>query len=102
MATYVMLTRLSPDAITEPDSIKELGRRVIDKLNAECPEANWLSSYATLGPYDYLDLFEAPDNETAAKVAVIVRSFGHATTEIWPATPWERFLEVVSAASDEG
>ena len=71
MATYVMLTRLSPDAITEPDSIKELGRRVIDKLNAECPEANWLSSYATLGPYDYLDLFEAPDNETAAKVAEI-------------------------------
>ena len=50
MATYVMLTRLSPDAITEPDSIKELGRRVIDKLNSECPEANWLSSFATLGP----------------------------------------------------
>ena len=100
MATYVMLTRLSPDAITDPNAIKELGRRVIDKLNTECPEANWLSSYAILGPYDYLDLFEAPDNETATKVSVIVRSFGHAMTEIWPATPWERFLEVVSVASD--
>jgi uncharacterized protein with GYD domain len=100
MATYVMLTRLSPDAITEPDSIKALGRRVIDKLNIEIPEANWLSSYATLGPYDYLDLFEAPDNETAAKVSVIVRSFAHATTKIWPATNWERFLEVVGSASE--
>ena len=40
MATYVMLTRLSPDAISEPDSIDELGQKVIDKLNAECPEAN--------------------------------------------------------------
>ena len=102
MATYVMLTRLSPDAVTKPDSIKELGRRVIEKLDAECPEAKWLSSYATLGPYDYLDLFEAPDNETATRVSVVVRSFGHATTEIWPATPWDRFLDVVSAASNGG
>ena len=98
MATYVMLTRLSPDAISEPDSIDELGQKVIDKLNDVCPEANWIASYAVLGPYDYLDLFEAPDNETATKVAVIVRTFGHATTEIWPVTPWERFLQVVRAA----
>ena len=70
-----------------PSTIDELGQKVIDKLNAECPEANWIASYAVLGPYDYLDLFEAPDNETATKVAVIVRTFGHATREIWPATP---------------
>ena len=95
MATYVMLTRLSPDAITDPSAIAELGHQVTEKLNAECPEAKWISSYAVLGPYDYLDLFEAPDNEAAAKAAVVVRSFGHATTEIWPATPWERFLEVI-------
>ena len=99
MATYVMLTRLSPDAIGDPNTIAELGQRVTDKLNAEVPEAKWISSYAVLGPYDYLDLFEAPDNEIAAKAAVIVRSFGHATTEIWPATPWDRFVEVVRSAS---
>jgi uncharacterized protein with GYD domain len=100
MATYVMVTRLSPDAITDPNVIKELGQRVTAKLDAECPEAKWISSYAVLGPYDYVDLFEAPDNETAAKVAVIVRSFGHATTEIWPATPWDRFVEVVRSTTD--
>jgi uncharacterized protein with GYD domain len=50
-----------------------------------------------LGPYDYLDIFEAPDNEAAAKVAVVVRSFGHATTETWPATPWERFRKIIQA-----
>jgi len=95
MATYVMLTRLSPDAIPEPSTIDELGQKVIDKLNAECPEVNWIASYAVLGPYDYLDLFEAPDNETATKVAVIVRTFGHATTEIWPVMPWERFRDML-------
>jgi uncharacterized protein with GYD domain len=95
MATYAMLTRLSPDAIPDPNVIDQLGQQVVDRLNAECPEAKWIASYAVLGPYDYLDLFEAPDNETASKVAVIVRTFGHATTETWPVTPWERFRDVV-------
>jgi len=40
------------------------------------------------------DIFEAPDSETATKVALIVRSFGHATTETWIATPWDRFLPI--------
>ena len=99
MATYVILTRLSPDAIPDPSTIDHLGQRVIDKLNAEVPEAKWISSYAVLGPYDYLDLFEAPDNETAARVAVIIRSFGDASTETWPVTPWERFRELLRATS---
>ena len=99
MATYVILTRLSPDAIPDPGPIDRLGQAVIDKLNAEVPEANWIASYAVLGTYDYLDLFEAPDNETAAKVAVIIRSFGHATTETWPVTPWERFRDLLCTTS---
>lgn len=100
MPTFAMLTRLSPDAIPDPSAIDQLGQKVVDKLNAECPEATWIASYAVLGPCDYLDLFEAPDNETASKVAVIVRSFGHATTETWPVTPWERFRDVVRAVGD--
>jgi uncharacterized protein with GYD domain len=99
MATYAMLTRLSPDAIPDPSAIDELGQKVVDKLKAECPEASWIASYAVLGPCDYLDLFEAPDNEVAAKVAVIVRSFGHATTETWPVTRWERFRDVIRSVS---
>ena len=95
MATYVMLTRLSPDTVTSPAAIAELGRRVAEELETACPEARWLASYAVLGPYDYVDVFEAPDNEAAAKVAVVIRSFGHATTEVWPATPWDRFVEIV-------
>jgi uncharacterized protein with GYD domain len=51
----------------------------------------WLANYAVLGPCDYLDIFEAPDNDAATKVALLVRSFGHATTETWVLTPWDRY-----------
>jgi hypothetical protein len=35
--------------------------------------------------------FEAPDETTAAKVVMIIRSYGHGQTETWTAMPWERF-----------
>ena len=46
---------------------------------------------------DYLDLFAAPDETVAAKVVVIIRSFGHAPTETWTALPWERFAGLIPA-----
>lgn len=95
MPIYVQLTRIAPEAIKDPQSFEELGRQVSAKLKADCPEVKWIASYAVLGPYDYLDIFEAPDNEAATKVALVIRSFGHATTETWPTTPWERFREIV-------
>lgn len=48
-----------------------------------------------LGPYDYLDIFKAPDIAAATKVATAVRTFGHANTEVWGATEWEEFKELV-------
>ncbi len=94
MATYVMLTKLSPEALTRPDSVIELNRKVEDRIKKECPGVKWLANYSVLGPCDYLDIFEAPDSEAATKVSLLVRSFGHATTETWVATPWERFVEL--------
>jgi uncharacterized protein with GYD domain len=94
MATYIMLTRLAPDAVTRPEAFEQLNRAVIAQIQKDCPEVRWLANFLVLGPYDYLDIFEAPDNEAAAKIAVIIRSFGHGTTEIWPAVAWERFREI--------
>jgi uncharacterized protein with GYD domain len=96
MPTYAMLTRLSPEALARPASVVELNRQVAERLQRECPGITWLANYAVLGPYDYLDIFEAPDVDTATKVSLLVRSFGHATTETWMVTPWERFTEVAT------
>lgn len=89
---YVMLTRLSPEALTRPGAVANLNKKVEERIRQECPGVKWLANYAVLGPCDYLDVFEAPDADTATRVALLVRSFGHATTETWVATPWERFL----------
>lgn len=94
MPTYVMLTKLSPEALTRPGSVVDLNRQVEDRIRRECPGVKWVGNYAVLGACDYLDIFEAPDTETATKVALLVRSFGHATTETWLATPWDRFTEL--------
>ncbi len=95
MSIFIMLTRLTHGALASPSSLENLEREVMERMRAECPEVEWLSSYAVLGPCDYLDIFQAPDIETATKVATIVRTFGHAETEIWAATEWDSFKELV-------
>ena len=94
VASYIMLTRLSPEALTRPGAVANLNKKVEERIRQECPGVKWLANYAVLGPCDYLDVFEAPDADTATRVALLVRSFGHATTETWVATPWDRFLTV--------
>ncbi len=96
MATYVMLTRLTPEAVKAPEDLKRLERAVADHIRRDCPEVKWIASYALLGPHDYLDLFEARDEEVAARVVMIVRSYGHAQTETWTALPWDRFESLLS------
>jgi len=94
MATYAMLTKLSPEALNRPETVTELNKQVEDRIRRECPAVKWIGNYAILGACDYLDIFEAPDADTATKVSLLVRSFGHATTETWLATPWDRFVEL--------
>jgi uncharacterized protein with GYD domain len=98
MATYVMLTRVSPEVAPTPGHLAALGDRVAERLKVECPEVRWLASYAVLGPHDYVDVFEAPDTEAAARAALIVRAVARATTEVWAAVPWVRFRDLARAA----
>jgi uncharacterized protein with GYD domain len=95
MMTFIMLTRLSPEAVRSPKALEDLERQAVERVRKECPDIEWLSSYAVLGPSDYLDIFRAKDVETASKVSALIRTFGHAHTEIWTATDWDRFKEIV-------
>ena len=95
MPTFIMLTRLNSEAVRSPKGLEELEREAMKRVREECPDVKWLGSYAVLGPCDYLDIFVAADIETAAKVSALIRTFGHAQTEIWTATEWDRFKEIV-------
>ena len=68
MPIFVMLTRLSPEAVRSPAALEQLERQAMDRVRQQCPGVEWLGSYAILGPCDYLDIFRAPDIETAARV----------------------------------
>ncbi len=101
MQTFVMLTRLTPEAVRSPRALEELERKVAEHVRAACPHVEWVGSYATLGPYDYVDVFRAPNLDTATKVSTIVRTYGHAQTETWAATEWDHFKEVVRSVEEK-
>lgn len=93
--TYAMLTRLGENAAASPGSLEKLEQDVMRHIRTDCPKVKWLHNYALLGSWDYLDMFEAPDHESALKVATLVRIYGHAHTEVLAATEWHRFKELV-------
>jgi uncharacterized protein with GYD domain len=94
--TFIMLTRLAHGALRSPETLEKLEQEVKTRIDQEVGKGvEWIGNYAVLGPYDYLDIFRAPDVETAMKVATIVRTFGHAHTEVWAATEWKQFKEMV-------
>ncbi|OFW01630.1 MAG: GYD family protein [Acidobacteria bacterium RIFCSPLOWO2_12_FULL_59_11] len=92
MATYIILSRFSPEAFREPKDFKKLARDVSSQIKKECPQVRWKASYATLGRFDVVDVVETDDPKQLEKVAMIIRAYGHSTTETLPATPWDKFL----------
>jgi uncharacterized protein with GYD domain len=92
MATYVILSRISPQAFDEPEDFKDLAKDVSEQIKRQCPGVTWKDSYATLGRFDVVDIVETADPKQVEKAAMIIRAYGHASTETLPATPWKEFL----------
>ncbi len=93
MPTYILMTKLSPDAAHFKDR-ESAGREWIQTISRKCPEVKWISHYFLLGPYDFMDIYEAPNEEVAAKVSMITQTLGAMKAESWTAVPYHRVLEL--------
>jgi uncharacterized protein with GYD domain len=92
MATYIMLTTLTDEGrktIKEnPERIKEVNKEV------EAMGVNIIAQYALLGPYDFINVLEAPDNITVSKVAMELGSRGTLQTMTMAAMTLDEFANL--------
>jgi len=95
MASYVILSRLSPEGFRDPKDFKKLAEAVSAKIKSDCPGVRWKDSYATMGRFDVVDIVEADDPKQVEKAAMVIRAYGHSSTETLPATPWKEFLAML-------
>ncbi|MGH2450936.1 MAG: GYD domain-containing protein [Candidatus Limnocylindria bacterium] len=94
MATYVLLTRVTAPGVktiqSNPQRIKEVNKEI------EAQGARVVAQYATLGRYDFVNIVEARDNETIAKVSVNLGARGTVQIETLPALPIEAFIKTMA------
>ena len=90
MATYVMLSNLTE---TGAQTLKKRPGR-LSEVNKEVEGmgAKILAQYAVLGPYDFITIIEAPDNETISRISVEISSRGSVKVQTLAATPIEKFV----------
>lgn len=90
MAMYVMLSTITDEGAktitSHPERIKEVNKEV-EKLGVKV-----LSQYATLGPYDFVSIVEAPDNPTVARMSAELSSRGTIKVTTLAAMPIDDFV----------
>jgi uncharacterized protein with GYD domain len=91
---FVLLSTLSQQGIqtlkSNPDRLRQVNRDV-EELGAKV-----LHQWATLGEFDFVNVVEAPDIETVAKVSVALGARGSTRVQTLPALEIEDFLQSLS------
>lgn len=90
MAKFIMLTTLTDEGRKtikdNPGRIKEVNKEV------EGMGVKILAQYAVLGPYDFVNILEAPSNEVISKVAVTLGARGTLETMTMAAMDIDAFI----------
>lgn len=97
MATFILLSTITDEGAKtikhDPGRIQEVNAE-IEKLGVRV-----LSQWAVLGPYDFVNLVEAPDNLTIARVSAELSSRGTIRLTSMPAIPIQDFIAGLAPAS---
>lgn len=102
MATYVLMTKLSPKTMQDLRGRRSVGQEWKRAAEKACPGIRWIAHYALLGPYDCMDVYEAPDQETAFRLSLLSREFGALTAESWPALSYDSFVALADEVEKVG
>ncbi len=91
MAIYIMFSKLTNEGRAtikkHPERIKEVDKE-IERMGARV-----LAQYAVLGEYDFINILEAPNNETIARVSIDLGARGTVQLTTMPAIPIFEFIE---------
>jgi uncharacterized protein with GYD domain len=90
MATYIMLTRLTDKGA---ETIKENPAR-IQAVDREMEKfgVKVVAQYAVLGPFDFVNIVEAPDNITIARISAELAARGTVRIQTLPAVAVSEFI----------
>jgi uncharacterized protein with GYD domain len=95
MPKYVMLTTLTAKGVqtlqANPDGLAEVNRDVAE-LGAKV-----VSQWAMIGAYDFLNIVEAPDAATIARVSVAMGARGSAKLQTFELIEIDDLLEQLSS-----
>ena len=94
MKTFFLFTKLSPEVGARMKDRQQLGRAWLEEVRQKCPDVKFIGHYALLGDYDFVDIYEAPDEETAAKVSMISMDKGAFQAKSMIAIPYKRLVEL--------
>jgi len=88
--TYVLLSTLTPDGV---QTIKNNPQRILE-VNKEIEQlgATVKAQWAVLGRFDFVNVVEAPDEATMARVSLELGSRGTARYESLTAIPVDDFI----------
>jgi len=91
MPIYIMISTLTDEGRKtikkHPERIEEVNRE-IENMGAKV-----LAQYAILGQYDFINILEAPNNESIAKLSIELGSRGTIQIITLPAIPVDEFIE---------
>ncbi len=93
MPYYVVLSRLTDEG---RKTIKERPGRILE-VNKELEKMGIkvIEQFAVLGPYDFVNIVEAPDNETVMKMSVELGSRGSVELLSMPAVKVEDLIKLM-------
>lgn len=93
MAIYITLSTLTDEGRktlkSRPERIKEVNKEI------EAMGIKVLGQYAVLGPYDFMTLLDAPNNEAVLKLSVVLGSRGTVQLMTLPALSVDEFIKTL-------